>query len=498
MTMDYSRYEWQESSPDVWTREVDEVEFFYTSLARTWRGCGRMFFHMTGHLSVQVPVPPGRTQSEEGKRLEDALRKAWISLRFHHPTVASQVKLHPDKGTYLKTYHVRPNGWLDETFKIISTGQTGTEWANADPPAPELPTLNVVVPPQDDQGLVKRDLVIRAPHDIMDGVGTLMLFNNLVGHAATAFEQGDAYAVPDLREPRVIENLSPPFRVAANIPPQPSPQVKDRMEKVMTVRRSIDAKDVEVVPSPFRAGATKPGVHKRIEITLSAEETSALATKCKEFGVTVTHVFHAAIALVLRDMMPKAELDRQVVYRGYLLRNERPNCAAPYNGYEHAASPLEVDLVVPGKGTAVTVEDEREDFLRVVRLMRDYYHKVRDDPLHYQLAPLLAGAATKPLPTDSEEAEVVPPIPPPTEQASATISSMGKIDHLITAKQGVIDVFHPWVTGEELRSSLGLFLGTFRGELSLSAAYNDAWHEEKDVVKFAERCLKVARMGFGL
>lgn len=63
---------------------------------------------------------------------------------------------------------------------------------------------------------------------------------------------------------------------------------------------------------------------------------------------------------------------------------------------------------------------------------------------------------------------------------------------------GGIEVHNPWVTGEELGNGLGLFLGTFRDELELSAAYNDAWHDRGEVEDFLERCQRVVDRGFSL
>lgn len=53
---------------------------------------------------------------------------------------------------------------------------------------------------------------------------------------------------------------------------------------------------------------------------------------------------------------------------------------------------------------------------------------------------------------------------------------MGVVDKIIQPCRSVFKLDDPWVTGEELGTGLGLFLGTFKGELSFSIAYNDARH----------------------
>lgn len=505
----YENFQWRETRPGLWSRDIDEVEMAYTSLQKQWAGSGRSFFHMTGHISLKVPVQANQDHQEAEHRVDTALSKAWIALRFHHPTIASRVELDHQARKYVKVYHISSDGWLDETLKLIDNGQTGIEWANNDPPAPLLPTLNIIKPPSDDKQWILRDLVLRSPHNIIDGIGTLLLFDNYIRLASEAFVQGTSFVPPSLDDHGVIENLSPPYRVAASIPPKPSAQILRRLE-ALAAQEKISS-SVDIANLPFKRGALVPGVHKRVEIILSPEETSKLTTACKSSGATVTHVFHAAIALVVRDLQPKQGAPRHVQYVGYLLRNERPRCRPPYNDHRHAAATyhsvsgekLVVDMTVSGEtgasvaGSQLSKGDQTE-FLRIVRQLRDFYFNVRDDAEHHLLAPMLWAKGTNPLPTDPEEEHVIPEVPPPAEAASATISSMGRIDNMIAHQHGPFEVYHPWVTGEELRSSLGLFLGTFRGQLSLSAAYNDAWHDENEVMGFVRGCLDVVNAGFGL
>lgn len=83
-------------------------------------------------------------------------------------------------------------------------------------------------------------------------------------------------------------------------------------------------------------------------------------------------------------------------------------------------------------------------------------------------------------------------VPKPKEVPSVSVSSMGVVDgivkrvHYLGEERGgmKLEVQRPWVTGEELTNGLGVFLGTFDGVLCLSCAFNEAWHEKKDVDEF--------------
>ena len=60
----FERYAWRETENGRWEREVDEVEHLYTSLAKAYRGSGRVFFAMTGHISFSVAWQDEATQQE--------------------------------------------------------------------------------------------------------------------------------------------------------------------------------------------------------------------------------------------------------------------------------------------------------------------------------------------------------------------------------------------------------------------------------------------------
>jgi hypothetical protein len=52
--------------------------------------------------------------------------------------------------------------------------------------------------------------------------------------------------------------------------------------------------------------------------------------------------------------------------------------------------------------------------------------------------------------------------------------------------------------GAEYSTGIGLFLGTWRGIISLSAGYNEAFHERDEALGFLERVKKIVLEGLGL
>ncbi|KAF9873268.1 hypothetical protein CkaCkLH20_09081 [Colletotrichum karsti] len=504
METTYPELIWRQTSPGVWQRSIDEVEEFYSAIATIYEGSGLMFFAITGHVSLNIEIPDGKSPAEANSAVSRALQKAWLSLRYDHPTIASQVTQDLATGQWTKTYRqfqddADKESWLKQTLVPVSTEQTGSEWANSNPPAPKIPTLFVLSPRADKDGVIRRDLVLRSPHDIIDGIGTLTLLNNLIALASKAFSEADDFKVP-IFDGSETANLSPPYRVAANVPPVLTDAQKKRLADMAAQKAAaMEAPGIEVLDLPYRRGATLPSRHQRVALTLTKDQTSRLIAASKAAGATVTHAFHAAIALVVRDIQPRTSEAKRVRYVNYILRNERASCQSPYNSAKHPAAlyhsvpgqSLVVDMDLPAAGDDAVRTDE---FLPIVNLMKDFYHGVRNDAEHYALASTIWAAGNPTVPTHPRPL----PVPPPKVHPSVSISSMGRVDSIIAPKTGAFEAHDPWVTGEELCNGLGLFLGTFRGELCLSAAYNDAWHTEADVLDFLKRCEDVVFRGFNL
>lgn len=483
---------WNQTGPQRWERDTDEVENFYTTLARRFQGTGRAFFAMTAHIAFSVPQVHDPMESTDS-RVMQALQKAWMRIRYDHPTIASWVFYQEELGKCRKAYESLPDSddsqlyvWLKETFRVVVTSQSGQEWCNADPPVPRLPTVFLLKHPKSDC----YDLVLRSQHDIIDGVGSLHLLNNIFSHASVAFDNPDNFHVPKFGNE--WRNLSPPFRVAASIPISLTQIQRDRIDRMVNQNASLRTQ-LEIATIPFKPGPTVPGRHQRACLKLDSNRTQQLLSSCKAIGASVTHVYHAALALVLRDIQERRSEERTVRYINYALINERDRCQHPYNTSAHAVSvyhsvsgqSLVVDLVAPASSdNSQDGAPNKVEFLWTVDQIKAYYLAIRSDKDHVILAPSYWAISTPPYPAGPG----APEVPPPNKAPSVSISSLGVIDSIISPKRGCFELEDPWVTGEELGTGLGLFLGTFRGSMCLSIAYNDAWHTEDYAMNFIERC----------
>lgn len=305
-------------------------------------------------------------------------------------------------------------------------------------------------------------------------------------------------------------NLSPPLRVAASIPPILTLDQQEHLHNMIS-RNAALRKDVEILTVPFTQGEKNPGKHQRAALALSIEVTGRVLQACKTLGATVTHVYHASIALLLRDLQPSRTEARTARYISYCLINERPNCMAPYSSPDHAAAiyhsvsgnSLALDLKIPSiaersRDCHPDLEEDRKEFRALVRQVRDFYTSIRNSPENITLAPTFWSMATPQMHNPISKWSPDTPVPAPDQSPSVSISSMGKLDNIIAPQHGSFSARNPWVTGEELGTGIGVFLGTWQGQLQLSAAYNEAWHDKEEVQGFLEGCCGIVWKGLGL
>lgn len=199
---------------------------------------------------------------------------------------------------------------MDLSVKKIDNGRSGLEFCNDDPPINKYPTLYLIKPPQlpgeMNESSVRRDVVLRSHHDIIDGIGTLMLLNNLFTHAALIYESDEFSPMPFGDE---FKNLSPSFRFAAGVPSAPSQAHRKRLQDIQAINAAT-LKNTEVMSVPMTSKTAPPAKNLRAAITLTKAETKTVLEKSKLLGVSVTHTFHAGIVIALRDLQQRQSAKR--------------------------------------------------------------------------------------------------------------------------------------------------------------------------------------------
>lgn len=98
---------------------------------------------------------------------------------------------------------------------------------------------------------------------------------------------------------------------------------------------------------------------------------------------------------------------------------------------------LAIDLMVSRLASRSPTPGEKEvDFSRILGEVKDYYLSMRKDGEHIHFVPSCWHLSTPPYPPGLED----PPIPPPNEKPSASISSLGVIDSIVSPQHGPFEL----------------------------------------------------------
>ncbi|KAL2865383.1 uncharacterized protein BJX67DRAFT_382870 [Aspergillus lucknowensis] len=520
------RLQWRHSSYGIWKRDLDECEIFYRAMTRKESGC----YPVTGSASFTVKSASVRGENavsgDDSSAVEDAFRKAWITLRHRHPTLTSWVAHDVERDRWVRVYQPQPaeqdddhdglkgkkNQWLQMTFKVIRTDDDALTWFNRDAPDFKHPSVYLLHHAEDSWSTI-----LRCPHDITDGVGVLHLLEQLFVYAAHVVEQPARSESEDALFWTCSDSgvrLSPCLRVAAGIPETPSDAQSRRLEDICA-RNGALYNHAGLLGLPFSKATAADseialhGRRERIAVTVPREATAQILRRCKTIasGVSVTHVFTAALALVLSGLQPRKDQSYSVRYVNHSMINLRPYCRQPYNGTDHAAAAyhtvsaqaLAIDLIVPGTPPNKEEEGHGEDNLRQIsRKVAEFFSSIRPQhtltdatdedsdsncPDQIAFAPATFKSITPP-PGVNPHAVSNPPFCP------VPLSSIGNISAIVSKNHGVFEVERVWAASEPTGAGVALFLGTWDGELGLSAVFDSHPPQVYFVPRFSKMHLK--------
>lgn len=255
---------------NVWQRGTGSMESFYGFIASPegqighWIICCVVRFEYVG-----LPI-----------NLEQALRQAWTSLRYRFPSLESTVS---DDTRFCETPgNPAAEQWMKKTYQIH-------EETTADELFARLRSISHITLhylPETKQ------LVINAPHSLIDGRGILHLYNELFNQLA-----------------------NPNQVTAADI--GPLPPTENDLLGLRAVPTELDVQACQKLlsrfanPSPLvRMPNVKfdqaPGDAARVELKLSQEMTESIIAACKRNSITVTAAWHAAVVLAVSEIQATA------------------------------------------------------------------------------------------------------------------------------------------------------------------------------------------------
>lgn len=198
---------WNETDQKgVFARPIGENETFIKLIGDAGQALSREHWSINSTATV---VPTGLLQSID---LATHFRKAWIHVRFQHPSLAPEVA--SDNLRLIYTVPVDDAAiysWADETFTVDTDAKSS---ADVIPTFHPTPSAKLVYIPQ------SGELLGHTAHWRTDGIGVLLLLDAFLSIAAS----------PDLSNPASLPwgtesaRLAPSVEDAANMPQSPTPE----------------------------------------------------------------------------------------------------------------------------------------------------------------------------------------------------------------------------------------------------------------------------------
>lgn len=263
-------YPWTEQD-GVWRRKLGSMESFYLTLASPegeavhWMiGCCVSIAY-TGKRSVDV---------------ENALRQAWKDMRHDFPNIAASIDPSTEEMVVGSDEPATVEEWLQKSFQVHD-GVAADELFSAFKSQFSI-TLHFL---RD-----ANELVVQAPHCLIDGRGILYLYHALFT-ALSRQSEDHSNGKLDTRPP----NLTKPYDEWLGVSARPSEKNVKDAEGIF--QRFAQDKPIMLPGVDF---GCKPRIAVHKDLRLSEESTRAIVEACKRKGVTVTTAWHAALAMAVQ------------------------------------------------------------------------------------------------------------------------------------------------------------------------------------------------------
>lgn len=445
---------WKETSKGRFERPFDSIEDFHRAIKAGGAPVNREHYSIRATVTFRLDAPS----------IDDAasaLRHAWKTMRYDFPQLAAFDR----EGTYV--YEVPDAAtvevWLSNSFIVEPQGAKTPEELYDQLRPIEIAMMYYF--PQTSQ------LMLHVSHWRIDGIGTMYLFNHFF----------DAVA-----HPRAVQfgdegrNLSVGLDEANAVPTQVSPQTDQ-------VATDTLMKFVENVPSiglPTKV-ADLPSGAGRCEIALDQALTSAIVSRCKAHGFSVTVAVHAAIICATKQYAGKETTVGKRKYASWTAFDLRRYSPPPYNGADNVVSNFHT-----GIPTVVTPLTFLDNAYQLKKQYAESFTVAGPNSLFTFLncyVRKVCALFTEPAP---------PATVPPTEPA---LNSLGIVDQFLDGKHGDgVEVLDFWIGVEMITRQFMCYVWTWREQMRLSVCYNQAFYDTAFVEEFLTTVKNTLVEGLGI
>ena len=446
---------WKETEPGRFERPFDSIEMFFVALARGTAPIKREHYSLNIAAKFQAPFSS-----------EDALRRfknAWITMRYDHPEIAST--LQGDTKVYEVPDALGLDEWLQETFLVAADTATVEDLVASFQPQS---LASVYFLPH------SWEILVHSSHWRMDGIGGINFLNNLFAAAA---------------KPRPVEfgdegrNLTPCRDEAASFITAGIGCDERQINQVATDLLATLTDNMPSIGLPTDSQAVMPQGTRRLEHKFDTTTTSRIVSACKAMNVTVTVAVHSAMIQATQQLASAETVGKK--YASWGLFSLRPGLPDPFN--DTAAHPTSANVMgLPLVVSPSTFGDN------VVQL-REFYKQPLPTSAHSTLPPIM-------IPYSNKIVEMVsqPPHPDAPPLSEPVLSSLGIMDPYLDGVHGDVEITGFFLGGEIDTRQIMCHLWTWRGEMVLSACYNEAFYEPRSVRGYLARTFDILLAELGI
>lgn len=366
--------------------------------------------HVQGDQTLFFAVYVDLTSAYKRTKIIDTCRDAWKWLRYYVPIIACTISVDDDDAGHLEYHSPTPSGveeWVARTFivhdqQVLDLNELRTQVGQTRIPsaAGDQTWLHFVANASvADDAITRVGFLFQSHHAPFDGPGIKLVFSRYLTQVASSLGS----SVPcDFVWGSEVHNLTPcVYNILSALEPCPIPPHSGEQPSFdKPYYQSMQAIYSDVLKASQNAYGFRPRPRdtrwpfcEREEIVLSKRESDMILKRLKDAlpsqrSYTVTHLIHAALAMVVMSDNPPEKNGLESFLNNYSLVNCRSRLKEPYSQPTHEGYPgyaigitmmrIPVSIFCSSSGELLPLN--RDLLFKAMDAIRDFYDDQRAVP----------------------------------------------------------------------------------------------------------------------
>ncbi|KAK0491397.1 hypothetical protein IW261DRAFT_1556551 [Armillaria novae-zelandiae] len=366
--------------------------------------------HIQGDQTLFFAVYVDLTSAHSRTKIMGTCRDAWKWLRYYVPIIACTISVDDVDSGYLEYHSPTPSGveeWVARTFivhdqQVLDLNELRTQVGQTRIPsaAGDQTWLHVVANVSvADDAITRVGFLFQSHHAPFDGPGIKLIFSRYLTQVASSLGS----SMPcDFAWGSEVHNLTPcVYSILSTLEPCPIPPhsgehpsfEKPYYQSMQTIYSGVLKASQNAYGFRPRARDTRWPFCQRDEIVLSKRESDLILKRLKDVlppqrSYTVTHLVHAALAMVVMSDNPPEKNDLESFLNNYSLVNCRSRLKEPYSqpmhdgypGYAIGITMMRIPVSIFCSSSGELLPLNRDLLFKAMDAIRDFYDNQRGVP----------------------------------------------------------------------------------------------------------------------